>query len=296
MKMSHGGHPTISAVLLSACVACGCAPSANQIPAGKPNTKAVGGATAIPKEPDEQPARNVASITNSIGMELVLIPSGSFRMGSPRSEKDREPNEDQVDVTFTHAFYLGRTEVTQREWQAVMETIPWHGKPLVSEGDDCPVVFVSWKDAKEFCEKLSTKEAGDIYRLPTDAEWEYACRGGTTSRFSFGDDQSRLGDYAWFSENSLAAQPVARKKPNPLGLFDMHGNVWEWCEDAFAEKPSAGIDPLQSSGVLEVGYTPRVYRGGAWNFESKYCRSAYRACNSEKSYHQGFRVARNIGE
>ena len=169
----------------------------------------------------------------------MLIPPGKFRMGSPPEEKDREKSEDQVDVTIAKSFYLGTTEVTQGQWRTVMVTTPWKGrKGDVREGKDYPATFVSWYDAQEFCKKLGEMENA-AYRLPTEAEWEYACRGGTTTRFSFGEDERTLGDYAWWgsfiddgnTKDEFYAHEVGRKKPNPFGLYDMHGNVFEWCED-----------------------------------------------------------------
>ena len=226
------------------------------------------------------------TMSNSLGMKLVLIPAGKFRMGSPHGL--------QVDVTLTKGFYLGKTEVTQGQWRAVMETTPWKGKENVREGDNYPANYVNWEDAQAFCKKLSLKE-GASYRIPTDAEWEYACRGGTTTRFSFGDDESRLGMVAWFSENTddigeEYAHEVGQKQANPFGLYDMHGNVYEWCEDAYLEKLRGGTDPLVSTGG-----SGRVYRGGGWSGGAAWCSSAYRygIPPSSRAYGVGFRVARS---
>jgi formylglycine-generating enzyme required for sulfatase activity len=237
---------------------------------------------------------------NSIGMELVLIPPGRFRMGSPKSEEDRHVNEDQVDVTLTKAFYLGKTEVTQGEWEAVMGTTPWKGKENIREGKNYPASFVNWDDATEFCRKLSLKD-GVAYRLPTEAEWEYACRGGTTTRYSFGDDESRLGDFAWFEDNSGGNREqyphaVARKKPNPFGLSDMHGNVYEWCEDAYDDyKLPGGTDP-----VVSKKDSWRIFRGGGWESSENRLRSADRGYThippETRIYALGFRVARSSGQ
>ena len=172
--------------------------------------------------------------TNSIGMKLKLIPPGEFLMGSPESEKGRHDNEKQHRVKITRGFYLGIHEVTQREWKSVMGTEPWKGEPSVAEGTDYPAVFVSWEDATEFCRKLSAKE-GTTYRLPTEAEWEYSCRSGTTTTYSCGAHDSSLAGYArtGFGDepNEKYAFRVGQQKPNPWGLYDMHGNVWEWCAD-----------------------------------------------------------------
>ena len=173
-------------------------------------------------------------IENSIGMVLFPIPAGEFPMGSPETEKELHivprQHEVQHQVTLTKPFLLGVHEVTQGQWQAVMGTTPWKGEPYVKEGDDYPATYVNWQDAVEFCRKLSKKE-GLEYRLPTDAEWEYACRAGTTTAYSFGDDASELGEYAWYRENvqdagQEYAHTVGQKKPNPWGLYDMHGNVF----------------------------------------------------------------------
>ena len=190
-------------------------------------------------------------IENSIGMVLVPIPAGEFLMGSPETEPGRRDNEVQHQVTLTKPFLLGVHEVTQGQWQAVMGTTPWKGKEFVKEGDDYPATYVSWHDAVEFCRKLSEKE-GLEYRLPTEAEWEYACRAGTTTAYSFGDDASELGEYAWYRENARNvgqkyAHTVGQKKPNPWGLYDMHGNVWEWCSDWYGDYPSGSVTDPQGA-------------------------------------------------
>ena len=233
-------------------------------------------------------------IENSIGMVLVPIPAGQFLMGSPSSERNRDENETQHEVTLTQPFYLGETEVTQGQWKAVVGTQPWKGKPWVKEGDAYPATYVSWKDAVAFCEKLSTKE-GETYRLPTEAEWEYACRAGTTTAYSFGDDEALLGESAWFDENSRNlgqnyAHQVRQKKSNPWGLFDMHGNVGEWCGERYAKYQYS-----HGSVTAPLGSSPgssRTYRGGSWLVYSFNCRSATRSrINADGRYDVlGFRV------
>ncbi|MFM7831452.1 MAG: formylglycine-generating enzyme family protein, partial [Planctomycetaceae bacterium] len=195
-------------------------------------------------------------MVNTIGMKLVLIPAGTFLMGSPASDKDRVDNETQHQVTLTKPFSMGRTEVTQGQWKKVMGMEPWKGQAFVQEGDDYPAVYVSWDDAVEFCKKLSAME-GKVYRLPTEAEWEYACRGGTKTAFSFGDDEAELSKYAWWGgivgngnakdeqyPHQQYAHRVAQKLANPFGLHDMHGNVSEWCSDWYGDYPSTPLtDP-----------------------------------------------------
>ena len=236
------------------------------------------------------PTRDV--FTNSIGMKFVLIPAGSFTMGSPSDEPGRDSDERQHRVTISKPFYLQTTEVTQGQWRRVMGNNPSYFKNC---GDDCPVEQVSWNDAQEFIRKLNQMEGIDKYRLPTEAEWEYAARAGSTTRYYFGDDESSLGRYAWYSRNSgKRTHPVGQKRPNAWGLYDMHGNIWEWCQDWIGDYPSGHvIDPKgPSSGEF------RVLRGGSWYYFARNVRSAYRCrLNPVLRYHSyhgsfGLRVAR----
>lgn len=222
-------------------------------------------------------------ITNSIGMKLVLIPKGTFMMGSPIEEKGRYNYEEQHQVTISQDYYLGMTEVTQRQYEKVMGINPSYFKgAAVRESYTSlhPVVRVTWDDAVEFCKRLSElpgeKKAGRVYRLPTEAEWEYACRAGSKTAFSFGASPKSLGDYAWFGMNSKGQKhPVGQKKPNAWGLYDMHGNVAEWCSDRYGEYPKgAVIDPV---GPREG--SDRVFRGGSTYTGSVGCRSAARRWN-----------------
>ncbi|MDA1138447.1 MAG: formylglycine-generating enzyme family protein [Planctomycetota bacterium] len=216
------------------------------------------------------------------GMHLVFIPAGEFMMGSPKNEKDRAKDETQHRVTVTKPFYMGKYEVTQAEWKQVTGKEPWKGQTYAKENSRHAATEISWQDCQEFLGK-----AGSELRLPTEAEWEYACRAGTTTAYSFGDGSSKLGDYGWFSENASAkgersenasakgeryAHPVGQKKPNAWGLYDMHGNVWEWCSDWFGDYSSrTDTDP---TGAQSGSY--RVHRGGSWCSDARSCRSAIR--------------------
>jgi sulfatase modifying factor 1 len=239
-----------------------------------------------------------APITNTIGVKINKIPAGTFTMGSPTDEPFRGGDEHQHKVTITKAFYMQTTEVTQGQWKEVMGTEPWRGKPYVKKGPDYAASYVSWRDAVAYCKKLSEKE-GKTYRLPTEAEWEYACRAGTETAWSFGDDEKALGDYAWYRENAANideeyAHQVGLKKPNAFGLYDMHGNVYEWCHDRFEEdyyKQSPEKDPTgPTSG------SSRVLRGGSWFNVTRGTRSAFRNWyDADDRYHfVGFRLVREL--
>jgi len=222
----------------------------------------------------------------------LLCPSrknGYFRMGDGAG----------VAVTLTKPFSLGKTEVTQGQWKSVMDTEPWDRQNNVKADKDNPATYVNWDDATDFCKKLTTIErkagklkADEEYRLPTEAQWEYACRAGTTTAFSFGDDESKLGEYAWFNGNTGSEQyahKVGLKKPNPWGLHDMHGNLLEWCSDWYDGKLAGGIDPV---GPNAGSY--RVLRGGNWCPYASDCRSASRGINypARRDDAYGFRIVR----
>ncbi|OHB64074.1 MAG: hypothetical protein A2Y77_12370 [Planctomycetes bacterium RBG_13_62_9] len=207
-------------------------------------------------------------IVDSIGIELVWIPPGRFLMGSPENEQGRDGDESPLHaVTLTEGFYMGVYEVTQAQWMAVMGS-----NPSEFQGDDLPVENVTWEDATEFCRRRSGRE-GLEYRLPTEAEWEYACRAGSTASYSFGDGNSVLDEYGWHSGNSGGTtHPIGEKMPNLFGLYDMHGNVWEWCQDVYSKYPSAGVvNPRGPAWGDE-----RINRGGGWSAVAAYCRSATR--------------------
>jgi len=224
-----------------------------------------------------------ADLTLDLGpgvtMKFVRIEAGTFTMGSPPRESDRFIDEDpQRQVTITKPFYLGATEITQAQWKAVMNTQPWKGKTYAKAGTDNAASYISWNDATAFCTTLS-KKTGRAVRLPTEAEWEYACRAGTTTAYSFGDDSSKLGDYAWYDGNAhykdeKYAHPVGRKRPNAWGLYDMHGNVHEWCADWYYSDSYANADTRDPKGPASG--QARVPRGGSWNNSAGLCRAASR--------------------
>jgi formylglycine-generating enzyme required for sulfatase activity len=252
------------ALLLLSILAAGCDSRTEPVPAGQS-----AGVIAAPQQITLSPLTN-----------MVLIKAGTFTRL-------------KYQVTVSQDFWLGRYEVTQGEYAAVI------GKnPSYFQGPtNCPVEKVSEVDAAAYCAALSKRErdAGHLppgyeYRLPSEAEWEYACRAGTTNRFSFGDDPAQAPEYAWTSENSDAkTHPVGQKRPNPWGLYDMHGNVWEWCADWFAPFPATNLtDPV---GPPASKY--KVFRGGGWNNDVEFARSGNRFMMSASNaiHFVGFRVA-----
>jgi formylglycine-generating enzyme required for sulfatase activity len=196
---------------------------------------------------------------------MVAIKGGTFAMGSNEGDADEKPVHS---VTLSN-FYLGKTEVTQAQWRAVMGTNPSNFK-----GDDLPVESVSWDDVQEFINRLNSI-TGKNYRLPTEAEWEYAAGGGSGNRTKWAgtNSESYLGDYEWFTNNSNSrTQPVATKRPNSLGLYDMSGNVWEWCSDWYG--PYTSTSKTNPRGVSSG--SNRVLRGGCWDDTAGYCRVSFR--------------------
>ena len=238
---------------------------------------------------------NRRTFTNSIGMKFVLIPAGSFMMGSPPDESGRGDDERQHRVTLTKGFYMGVTEVTQRQWRQIMGNNLSHFQDC---GAECPVEFVSWNDCQEFVQRLNQSEVGNRYRLPTEAEWEYACRAGSITGFANGSitqtgcgHDANLDVMGWYCGNSgKKPHPVAQRKPNAFGLYDMHGNIWEWCQDCYGIYPSGHVS--NPTGPSSGSY--RVLRGGGWHEDVEGCRSAIRVGRSPASRAGtiGFRLAR----
>lgn len=224
---------------------------------------------------------------NSIGMKMVMIPPGALLSRSPHTEE-------QGEVTLPQPFAIGQFVVTQSQWQKVMATSPWQAGQYVKVGPSCPATEISWNDGIAFCEKLTRleHEASRLprdweYTLPSEVQWEFACRAGTTTQFCFGDDEEMLGDFGWFDENTKNvgeryAHPVGQKQPNAFGVHDMHGNVWEWClsrSDSHA-------------GSSQAGNTLQAVRGGSWLDKGAQCRCANSALEMPdvRDYVHGCRV------
>jgi len=224
---------------------------------------------------------------NSIGMEFVSVQAGKFLMGSPDSDPEaRAFEKPRHEVTISRPFYLSRFEVTQAQWEAVMgsnpytldRSNPYYNLPGMAQRITRPhhPGTVSWNDAQEFIAQLNRMEGGNRYRLPTEAEWEYAARGGTTTAYSFGDNDADLGRHAWFGEDFATGgtHPVGQKAPNPWGLHDVHGNAWEWVQDWFDlayYASSRSVDPIGPQQGSK-----RVVRGGSWHTTATSWRTAFR--------------------
>jgi formylglycine-generating enzyme required for sulfatase activity len=233
-------------------------------------------------ETKEPPKELALDLGGGVKLDLVLIPAGSFTMGDD-SEKPAHK------VTITKPFYLGKYEVTQEQWEAVMGKNPSH-----FNGPKNPVEQVSWNDCQQFLEKLNAKTGGQggKFVLPTEAQWEYACRAGSTGKFCFGDDEKQLGEYAWYAANAgEKTHPVGEKKPNAWGLYDMHGNVWEWCRDWHGKYGAEAVD--DPSGPTTGA--ARVVRGGGWFDGGGLCQSAIRLFGPGPGFgldYLGLRVSR----
>jgi len=223
--------------------------------------------------------------------EMVLIPAGSFVMGSMGSYRNRD--EEPMHSVNLRSFLMGKTEVIQEQWEAVMGN-----NPSKNKGPTLPVENVSWDDVQQFIVKLN-KKTGHRYRLPSEAEWEYAARAGTTTEWSHGNDESKLGDYAWYGmSNASKTQAVGQKLPNPFGLFDMHGNVFEWTQDCWHYN-YLGAPTDGSAWITGCSESQRVLRGGSRSVSSGVVRSAFRfrkAPSYQGDYYDGFgfRLARDL--
>ena len=230
---------------------------------------------------------------------MVWIPAGRFTMGSPESEEGHQFDEGQVHVELTNGFWIGETEVTQAQWQAVMRSEPWLNRHWATNNDDSPAVYISWDSAMEFCERLTLEEqrSGRLsenfcYTLPTEAQWEYAYRSNSRERFYWGTDEIDLEQHAWSMRTThrtreYYAHEVARRLPNSWGLHDMAGGVWEWCRDEYVSQLPGGVDPYV------IGETSvHVSRGGSWRDQGLMLRAAQRNKNS-RTYSKdnlGFRI------
>jgi formylglycine-generating enzyme required for sulfatase activity len=225
-------------------------------------------ALALAKQKEAE--KNQITIDGKVTIELVNIPAGSFMMGDDDGDDDEKP----AHRVTLKAFQMSKYPITQQQYQAVMGTNPSHFK----DDENCPVETVSWHDAFNFCEELS-KRIGQKVKLPTEAQWEYACRAGSTGKYCFGDDVRKLGDYAWYKENAGSeTHPVGEKLANPWGLHDMYGNVWEWCEDVWHGNYNGA--PSDGSAWLTGGeQNRRALRGGSWFGNGIFCRSANRGRN-----------------
>ncbi|MBO4544836.1 MAG: formylglycine-generating enzyme family protein [Verrucomicrobia bacterium] len=237
-------------------------------------------------------------LSNTVNLDLIWIEPGTFMMGSPENELGRFDDETQHQVTLTQGYWLGKYKVTQAQYKAVMGA-----NPSEFSGDNNPVECVSWNDAMAFCAKLTEIEkaasrlpVGYEYTLPTEAQWEYACRAGTTTALNSGKNLSDEGqcpemdEVGWYDCNSdETTHPVGLKLPNVWGLYDMHGNVWEWCLDWYGAYPTSSVMDPKGAGTG----SGRVLRGGSWNYYASICRSAIRFLNSPSNDYDnyGFRVA-----
>ncbi|PZV14527.1 MAG: hypothetical protein DCF20_12840 [Pseudanabaena sp.] len=245
----------------------------------------------VPEPPSDPIKRGDKAFRDDLGngiyMEMVRIESGKFALGSPPNEIGRRDNESPISEVNVPAFYIAKFAVTQEQWVAIMGSNP----AMFRENLQAPVENISWLETQDFCRKLATRSQ-HLYRLPSESEWEYACRAGTNTAYHFGDSPSQLADYAWFSDNAnKRSHPVGQKVPNPWGLYEMHGGIWEWCEDVWHDNLNGA--PADGSAWISDGYASRrVRKGGSWSNEARLCRSASREWHwqSDRYNDIGFRV------
>jgi formylglycine-generating enzyme required for sulfatase activity len=236
----------------------------------------------MPLHDIKKPGTDFLETESGVLIKMIWIDEGKFIMGSRDHEKKGYYNQGSVEVQLD-GFWISRTPVTQAQYKSIMGE-----NPSKFEGDNNPVENVSWNNAMEFCRKLSDK-TGYLYSLPTEARWEYSCRAGSKTRFSYGDNPDLLGNYAWYDINSGGkTHPVGMKKPNDWGLFDMHGNVWEWCIDWYGKYPDT---PQKNPEGPKKGCR-KILRGGSWYYSKHLCRSSYRYYNPPiyKFSNIGFRI------
>jgi formylglycine-generating enzyme required for sulfatase activity len=257
-----------------------------------PAPESVAPITPLPQPPPSV-SDHPSHLVNSLGMTFVRIPAGEFRMGSTDGDNDERPVHT---VRISQPFYLGVHTVTQGQWEAVMGNNPSRFRGDRFTGDpNRPVETVSWEDVQTFISRLNAREGHTQYRLPTEAEWEYAARAGSTTAYCFGDDnrwfRRRLGEYAWYSANAGGqTHPVGTRQPNAWGLYDMYGNVWEWMQDWYGEYAAGPVTDPQGPAAG----SGRVIRGGSWGTGARICRSAsrYNDAPGYRNGHLGFRLLR----
>ncbi len=242
------------------------------------------GAVGTDTPPGDRPRELKLELGQGVVLEMVLIPAGEFDMGSPVLEEGREENEPLHRVRITKPFYMAKYETTQAEWLLVMGEDPANFKGMRN-----PVEQVSWLDCQKYLEKLGQFVPGKRFRLPTEAEWEYSCRAGAATRFSFGDSEMELSNFAWYESNSgKTTHAVGGKHPNAFGLHDMHGNVWEWCADWYGKYQFANGATISDPVGPSIGDS-RVLRGGAWLDVPRSCRAADRQHGYSPGHrHYGF--------
>lgn len=231
---------------------------------------------------------------SGIILEMNYIPAGTFLMGSGNVE-----HESPVTQTDISAFWMGKYVITQKQWQTVAQTFEWKDRvlpadPAFFKGEQHPVEQINWYEAVEFCDRLNQR-FGKNFRLPCEAEWEYACRAGTTTRFFFGDDKTDLNDYAWFNDNSLhRTHPIGQKLPNPWGLYDIIGNTWEWCEDRWRQTYDQA---LPEADLLKNSiHESRLLRGASWNAFPGACTptARNRILPDYRAFYYGLRVVCDV--